>query len=166
MQLLNAPSAACCSTRLSPSATAGAARGALRAAVLPPQQLRQLGDVGRDASRFVAGKQLGGRSPTGLILEIHIRDRLPGAVTDDKAGVVRLIDRPGWRRRCTAARHPRMARLIGSKDLRWKPPRNVGERIKAIAPRSFLERLYASLFERAQSKNSVPFRKVCRCAVQ
>jgi hypothetical protein len=33
-----------------------------RAVGLPPQQLRQLGDVGDDAPRLVAAEQLGGRA--------------------------------------------------------------------------------------------------------
>jgi hypothetical protein len=36
----------------------------------PPQQLRQLGDVGGDAPGFVADKELGRRSPSRLLLKI------------------------------------------------------------------------------------------------
>ena len=50
------------------------------------QQLRQLGEVGRRATRLVSGKQFCGSSPAGLILEIHIRERLPGRVADDVQG--------------------------------------------------------------------------------
>jgi hypothetical protein len=34
------------------------------------EQLRQLGDVGGDAPRLVAGEELGRCTPTGVILEI------------------------------------------------------------------------------------------------
>ena len=40
------------------------------------QQLRQLGDVGGDATGLVAGEQLGRRAPPRLILEIDIGQRL------------------------------------------------------------------------------------------
>jgi hypothetical protein len=30
---------------------------------------------------------------SGLLLKIKVAERLPGAVADDKAGVIRLIDR-------------------------------------------------------------------------
>jgi hypothetical protein len=33
----------------------------------------------------------------GLVLEVEVPERLPSAVADDEAGVVRLIDRPGRR---------------------------------------------------------------------
>jgi hypothetical protein len=33
-------------------------------------------------------------TPAGLILEIHMRERLPGAVADDEAGVIALVERP------------------------------------------------------------------------
>jgi hypothetical protein len=56
---------------------------------------RQLGEVRRHAARLVPGEQLGRRAPTGLVLEIEIAERLPGAVADNEAGVVRLLDRPG-----------------------------------------------------------------------
>ena len=51
------------------------------------QQLRQLGDVHGDAPRFIAGEQLRGRAPTGLLLEIDVGERLPVGVADDEAGV-------------------------------------------------------------------------------
>jgi hypothetical protein len=41
------------------------------------QQLRQLGDIRRDPPRLVAGQELGRGAPTGLILEIDMRERLP-----------------------------------------------------------------------------------------
>ena len=80
---------ALCST-----ATARAARGPLRAVVLPPQQLRQRGDVGGDPSRFVAGEQLGCRASAGLLLEIDVGKRLPTGVADDEAGVRQGSQRP------------------------------------------------------------------------
>ncbi len=48
----------------------------------PPQQLRQLGEVRRQPPRLVPGEQLGRRAPTGFLLEIKIRERLPGGVAD------------------------------------------------------------------------------------
>ena len=38
----------------------------------PPQQLRQLGDIGGDAPRLVASEQLGRRAPVGLVLEVEV----------------------------------------------------------------------------------------------
>jgi hypothetical protein len=43
----------------------------------PPQQLRQLGDVGGDAARLGAGEQIGGRAAAGVTRKIHIGERLP-----------------------------------------------------------------------------------------
>ena len=60
----------------------------------PLQQLRQLGDVGGDAPRLVAGEEVGGSAPAGLLLEIDVGERLPVGVADDEAGV-RLLDGPG-----------------------------------------------------------------------
>jgi hypothetical protein len=50
------------------------------------QQLRQLGDVGGAAPGLVAGEELGRRSPSRLILEIDVGERLPVGVADDEAG--------------------------------------------------------------------------------
>jgi hypothetical protein len=58
----------------------------------PPQQLRQLGDVGGDALRFVACQQVRRRSATGLILEVDVRQRLPVVILPDEAGGVRLLN--------------------------------------------------------------------------
>jgi len=60
------------------------------------QQLRQLGEVHRHPPRLVLGEQLGRWSSAGLLLEIEIAERLPGAVADDEAAVVCLLVRPGW----------------------------------------------------------------------
>jgi hypothetical protein len=60
------------------------------------QQLRQLGDVGRDAPRIVAGEELGRRSPSRLVLEIDVGECLPIVVADDEARVG-LLDGPGRR---------------------------------------------------------------------
>jgi hypothetical protein len=49
------------------------------------QQLRQLGDVGGDAPGLVAGEQLGRRTPSRLILEMDVGQRLPAVVPDDEA---------------------------------------------------------------------------------
>ena len=38
----------------------------------------------------LAGEQLGRRAPTGLVLKIHVGERLPVVVADDGAGVSRL----------------------------------------------------------------------------
>jgi hypothetical protein len=43
--------------------------------------------------RLVARQQLGCPSPTRLILEVHIRERLAVVVAHDKAGVL-FLDRP------------------------------------------------------------------------
>ena len=49
------------------------------------QQLRQLRDVRGDAPRLVARHQSRCRSPARLILEIDIRQRVPGVVLHDEA---------------------------------------------------------------------------------
>ena len=49
------------------------------------QQFCQLRDVGRNPPRLVLREQLGRRSSAGLLLEIDIRQLLPGAVDYDKA---------------------------------------------------------------------------------
>ena len=54
----------------------------------PPQQFRQLGDVGRDLARFLAGEQLCCRAPARLIVEVHVGKRLAVAIPDDDTGVV------------------------------------------------------------------------------
>jgi hypothetical protein len=43
------------------------------------QQLRQLGDVDRDAPRLVAREHLCGRAPARLILAVHVAQRLSKA---------------------------------------------------------------------------------------
>ena len=53
----------------------------------PPQQSRQLRDVGRDLARFLAGEQLCCRAPARLIVEVHVGKRLAVAIPDDDAGV-------------------------------------------------------------------------------
>jgi len=80
-----------------------AARGlflcALADSVLPRQQLRQLGDVGGDAPRFVLGQQVGRCTPPRLLLEVEVAERLPVLVADDKAGIVVLLVCPRRRKR-------------------------------------------------------------------
>jgi len=56
----------------------------------------QLGDIRRDPSRFVAGEQLGRRSPAGLLLEIDIGELLASAVLHDE-GSTNILDGPGRR---------------------------------------------------------------------
>ena len=43
---------------------------------MPSEQLRQLGDVGRDAPRFIAREQIGRCASSGLGLEIDVSQRL------------------------------------------------------------------------------------------
>jgi hypothetical protein len=64
------------------------------ASALPPQQLRQLGDVGGDAPGLVAREQTGSRPSARFIFEIHVGQRLPVGVADDEAGVG-LLGGPG-----------------------------------------------------------------------
>jgi hypothetical protein len=51
-------------------------RGRSLAGTVTLQQRRQLGDVGRNAPRLILREQTGGRSPTGLFLEIDLGQRL------------------------------------------------------------------------------------------
>ena len=53
----------------------------------PPQQSRQLCDVGRDLARFLAGEQLCCRAPARLVVEVHVGKRLAVAIPNDDTGV-------------------------------------------------------------------------------
>ena len=57
---------------------------------------RRFGGVRRDALRFVTRQQDGRRSPSRLVLEIDVGERLPVLVLDGEAGFL-LVD--GGRRR-------------------------------------------------------------------
>ena len=48
-------------------------------------------------SSLIFGEQLGRRSPSWLILEIDVCERLADVVAHDEAGIVVLVDRPRWR---------------------------------------------------------------------
>ena len=52
------------------------------------QQLRQLGDVCRDAPRLVACEQVGSRAAAWVILEIYVCQRMAVVVPHDEAGRV------------------------------------------------------------------------------
>ena len=78
-------------------------QASLPAILLSPHQLRQLGDIDRDLAGFISGEQIGSGSPSGLRLEIDIRQRLPVVVADNEARAV-VIDYPG-RREMTRRRH-------------------------------------------------------------
>ena len=52
-------------------------------ALLPLQQVRQLGDVGGDAPGLVAGQQLARRAPPGFILAIDKGEYLPIVIAHD-----------------------------------------------------------------------------------
>ncbi len=62
--------------------------------VAATQLLWQLGEVRRHTAGLIPGEQLRRRAPTGLVLEIEIAERLPGAIADNETGVVRLLYRP------------------------------------------------------------------------
>jgi hypothetical protein len=59
------------------------------------QQLRQLGDIGRNPLRLVFAEQLGGRAATGFVLIISVAQRLTIGVTHDET-VWRDFGRPRW----------------------------------------------------------------------
>ncbi len=61
------------------------------------RQLGQLGEVGRHAPRLIPGEQVGGGTSSRLLFEIDIGQGLTVLVAHDEAGVVGLIDSPGWR---------------------------------------------------------------------
>ena len=79
--------------RIKPPARSDAGHG------LSPQQLRQLDDVGSDPPRLVPREQLGRRSPAGLLLEIGVRQRVPGVILHDEAGVDASTVHGGGKRR-------------------------------------------------------------------
>jgi hypothetical protein len=60
------------------------------------QYFKQLGDVGGDAPGLVSREQTGSPSPSRLILEIDVGERLTVLIPDDEASVG-LLDRPGRR---------------------------------------------------------------------
>jgi hypothetical protein len=66
-------------------ARAAALRG--RSAALP-QQLRQLRDIRRNAPRLVLCREIGGRSPAGLVLKIDLRYLKAVRVLDDKQALL------------------------------------------------------------------------------
>ena len=61
-----------------------------------PQQLRQLGEVGGDAARLVAGQQLGRRTSARLLLEVDIGERVAAVILDDEAGGVGFFNVSRW----------------------------------------------------------------------
>ena len=71
-----------------------------------PQQLRQLGDVRRDAPRLVTGEQLARGTAAGLILAMDEGKRLLVGVTHDETGSGLLDGSRRWeaagRRRASA----------------------------------------------------------------
>jgi hypothetical protein len=56
-------------------------------------QHRQLSDIGRYATRFVACKQIGGGAPSGVLFKIDVSQNLPIVVPHDEARAI-VIDRP------------------------------------------------------------------------
>ena len=48
-------------------------------------------NVGGDASGFVAGEQIRRRATAGVLLEVHVGERLAVVVLDDEAGGVCLV---------------------------------------------------------------------------
>ena len=62
----------------------------------PVQEFRQLGDIAGNPSRLILAEQLGCRAAARLILEIDIRQLLPGAVRHDE-GRTNVLDSPGRR---------------------------------------------------------------------
>ena len=65
----------------------------------PAQQVRQLGDVGGDASCFIAGEQLARRPSPWLVLAIDEGERLLVGVAHDEARSGFLEDHGGGKRR-------------------------------------------------------------------
>jgi hypothetical protein len=71
-----------------------------RVAVFPlrcAKQVRQLSDASCDAPDFVARQQRRSGAPSGLALEIHVRQCLPVVIPDDEAASVVLFDVPRGR---------------------------------------------------------------------
>jgi hypothetical protein len=84
-------------------------RGAARTPRLG-QQLGKLGYVRRNASRLIARKQLGRRSPAGVVLEIDVGKRLAVVIADNETGVG-LLDGPGRRKAACGHGSAKTARL-------------------------------------------------------
>jgi hypothetical protein len=85
----------------------------------PAQQLRQLGEVRRHATRLVLGQQVRRRTSSGLVLEVEVAERLSVLVAEDEARIVVLLDDP---RRREAASGPDYVRRL-SVDIPGKHPR-------------------------------------------
>ena len=75
----------------------------------PLQHLRQLGDIDRDAPGLIASEEVRRRASAGLLLVVHIRERVAASVLHDETGVVHLVDGP--RRREAASGHAPALRL-------------------------------------------------------
>ena len=75
------------------------------------QELGQLGDVGGDAPRFVAGEEVRRRTSSRLPLEIDVSERLPISIADDEGPTtqlgVGLVDGPGRREAAWLCYEPR-----------------------------------------------------------
>ncbi len=99
---------------------------------LPPQQIRQLRDVRRGASRLVSGKQLGRRAPPRFLLEIEICQRACSVLsrTMKQAAFASSIVQGGGKRRAgmgdgsTAGRSTAGSSRKGD-DVQAEPPRRV-----------------------------------------
>ena len=59
----------------------------LSSRLLGAEEVRQLGDIHRNASRLIPRHQMRSRSPSRLILEIDVSERVPVGVADDVAGL-------------------------------------------------------------------------------
>jgi hypothetical protein len=69
------------------------------------EQLRQLGKVGRNPARFVAGQEIARCTPAGLLLEIDVGKRLAAVVADNEATPVEFFDIPRRREAPLLYRH-------------------------------------------------------------
>ena len=75
------------------------------ASVLPPQQLRHLGEIDRQPPRLVLGEQIGRRASAGLDLIVEIAKLLSVLVADDEANIIHssIVQGGGKRRGGMAA---------------------------------------------------------------
>jgi hypothetical protein len=56
----------------------------------PLSSCTQLGHIGGDPPGLVAGEQVRRRAASGLVLAIHVGERLPVGVADDEAPPIKL----------------------------------------------------------------------------
>ena len=72
------------------------------------QQVRQLRDVCRDASGFVAREPFAHFAEVRIIIEVDVTESLPVGIADHEALTTEFLDRPRRRRNATFITKPKL----------------------------------------------------------